>query len=57
LRHYELRLQRAGVVDDKLPNVPFALLTLRWAINDLGLQPGYATERTENTEYLKTPKA
>ena len=41
LRHYELRLQRAGVVDYGLPNVPFALLTLRWAMNDLGFQPDF----------------
>ena len=47
--HYVLRLQRATVVVAALPNVPFAALTLRWAIDELGFQPvfGALTERTQ----------
>jgi hypothetical protein len=36
--HYVLRLQRATVVVAALPNVPFAVLTLRWAMDWLRFQ-------------------
>ena len=55
-RHYELRLQRAVAVDDGLPNVSFALLTLRWAMNVLGFQPDFLLPNDIRNS-ITTPKA